>query len=354
MGVFSDHGLNTLLTSSPYALFWQYFWRKISFVKFRRCQERMERIHPMIVLIPMRSFRSFSMEKLKKTPDREPPRPQSVDPSRWVFLQAPPARYLCAICEVESMQLTILFDVVTVLQDVFQKPVIIKSCGHHFCEPCLAEWIRSNRTCPVCRAPVSPVLIRCLLFSSSSALSFCQQLGFVKAFFAEEAIDELHVRCPLGVTCKQAGSQSRFGVLGEDYVEIPGENACKAWMRLKDLAAHTKNCGKRKEDTSEKERQLRQQLGELEHQLIERSVSRLHQFLLYSVERARYLGEFYVLHVLLAVQHVLLFSNEHVLLVQVRSATEARVVWSELIISKALLYSSVISLSATTYICIYV
>lgn len=96
-----------------------------------------------------------------------------------------------------------------------------------------------------------------------------QQSGFVKAFFLEEAIDELQVRCPLGVTSKQPGSHSRSGVLGEDYVEISGEHVCKAWMRLKDLASHTKNCGKR-EDTAEKDQQLRQkdqQLRAMSHQV---------------------------------------------------------------------------------------
>lgn len=39
-----------------------------------------------------------------------------------------------------------------------EDPVIGGGCTHHFCRPCLTQWIQHKPNCPTCRAPVWCVL----------------------------------------------------------------------------------------------------------------------------------------------------------------------------------------------------
>ncbi len=44
--------------------------------------------------------------------------------------------FLCVIC-----------------QEIFTDPVFI-DCGHVYCRPCIAAWLKSKVQCPQCRKPV--------------------------------------------------------------------------------------------------------------------------------------------------------------------------------------------------------
>ena len=37
-----------------------------------------------------------------------------------------------------------------------KKDATITSCGHLMCTPCLKEWTKTSKTCPMCRANIHP------------------------------------------------------------------------------------------------------------------------------------------------------------------------------------------------------
>ena len=43
-------------------------------------------------------------------------------------------------------------------------PMNRNPCGHTFCQPCITRWMRTSRSCPECRGPITnTVLNRSLL-----------------------------------------------------------------------------------------------------------------------------------------------------------------------------------------------
>lgn len=37
----------------------------------------------------------------------------------------------------------------------FEEPVSGNRCNHTFCKQCITTWLKNNKTCPICRCPVS-------------------------------------------------------------------------------------------------------------------------------------------------------------------------------------------------------
>jgi len=60
----------------------------------------------------------------------------------------------------------------TICFELFEQPVTLTSCGHTFCNTCVTDWVKVNKSCPICRQP-------------------CNINNFVPSFIIKEMVNAL-------------------------------------------------------------------------------------------------------------------------------------------------------------------
>ncbi|KAG9155117.1 hypothetical protein Leryth_011099 [Lithospermum erythrorhizon] len=61
-------------------------------------------------------------------------------------------------CHATSEEVNAAGDLCAICQEKMHSPILLQ-CKHIFCEDCVSEWFERERTCPLCRALVRPLLI---------------------------------------------------------------------------------------------------------------------------------------------------------------------------------------------------
>ena len=116
-----------------------------------------------------------------------------------IFATEPPSSYICAICH-----------------DVLQNAVVMKECGHSFCNECANECVSRKSCCPNCRTAVS---------------------GTVPNFPMRELVNELIVKCPHRESDGSASKHRR----GNDG-EVIKEEGCTWTGTCGDFSSHEAVC----------------------------------------------------------------------------------------------------------------
>jgi hypothetical protein len=87
--------------------------------------------------------------------------------------------------------------------DTMQNPLhsIHTSCGHSFHQPCIARWLRSSRTCPLCRSQYAMNLSRhrYRVRSPFDAASWCSPLDRLFTWYITVGRDRVHLSSILSV-----------------------------------------------------------------------------------------------------------------------------------------------------------
>lgn len=114
-------------------------------------------------------------------------------------------------------------------KELKQKEGVVISCGHIFCRPCLTEWFRYQRTCPVCRDRESMVCQECQAQTRWVTIprdhDDLEEVPPIKSDFPGEKLPSTCVRCEarrwwiFNVDHGRHGLPSR-GVIDSDFQRL--------------------------------------------------------------------------------------------------------------------------------------
>jgi len=125
----------------------------------------------------------------------------------YSFTRPVPERFNCNICT-----------------RVLHNPYLTECCGHYFCESCIKQWFKKQKTtCPICRQ---------------------ENFNHVLNKALKREINDLEIQCTKqGLGCQWVGELSSLQThldsdKGCGYVEVQCSNKCGAKMKRKELKAH--------------------------------------------------------------------------------------------------------------------